>query len=108
MFRKRKKVHPFFFKSDWTVEALESYLFFFFYKNAVFPAQAEYSAYDISVLEFIGVSITSVWYVDLYRVTLCTGSIAFRCGQRGQDVTSNDTWPFWVLVRSEKGIILYG
>ena len=55
-----------------------------------FPAQAEYSyfsahfrvkillyyslnilAYDISVLEFIGVSITSVWYLDLYRVTLC-------------------------------------
>ena len=65
-------------------------LFFFFYKNVVFPAQAEYSyfsadfrlkmfsysyiiGYDISVLEFIGVSITSVWYLDLYRVyTLCT------------------------------------
>ena len=37
------------------------------------------------VLEFIGVSITSVWYlVDLYRVILCTCSIAFRCNQRGQ------------------------
>ena len=61
----------------------------FFYKNVVFPAQADYSyfsadfrlkiflhysyiiAYDISVLEFIGVLITSVWYLDLYRVTLC-------------------------------------
>ena len=40
-------------------------------------------AYNISVLEFIGVSITSVWYLDLYRVTLCTCSIAFRCSQRG-------------------------
>ena len=67
-------------------------------------------AYDISVLEFIRVSITSVWYLDLYGVALCTCSIAFRCSQRGQDVTSNDTWPFWLLVfrRSEKGIILYG
>ena len=63
---------------------------FFFYKNVVFPGQAEYSyfsadfrlkiflhysyiiGYDISVLEFIGVSITSVWYLYLYRVTLCT------------------------------------
>ena len=35
-------------------------------------------AYDISVLEFIGVSITSVWYLDLYRVTLCMCSTAFR------------------------------
>ena len=26
-------------------------------------------------------SITSVWYLDLYRVTLCTCSIAFRCSQ---------------------------
>ena len=69
----------------------------FFSKNVVFPAQAEYSyfsadfrlkiflyyslniiAYDISVLEFIGVSITSVWYLDLYRVTLCMCSTAFR------------------------------
>ena len=56
---------------------------FFFYKNIVFPAQAEYSyfsadfrlkiflyysyiiAYDISILELTGVSITSVWYLDL-------------------------------------------
>ena len=65
---------------------------FSFLKNVVFPAQAEYSyfsadfrlkiflyysllkniiAYDISVLEFIGVSTASVWYLDLYRVTLC-------------------------------------
>ena len=69
----------------------------FFSKNVVFPAQAEYSyfsahfrlkiflyyslnilAYDISVLEFIGVSITSVWYLDLYRVTSCMCSTAFR------------------------------
>ena len=28
-----------------------------------------------------GVSITSVRYLDLYRVTLCTCSIAFRCSQ---------------------------
>ena len=35
-------------------------------------------AYDISVLKFIGVSITSVWYLDLYRVTLCMCSTAFR------------------------------
>ena len=34
------------------------------------------SAYDISVLEFIGVSIISVWYLDLYCVTLCMCSIA--------------------------------
>ena len=47
-------------------------------------------AYDISVLEFIRVSITSVWYLDLYGVALCTCSIAFRCSQRDQDVTSND------------------
>ena len=72
---------------------------FSFLKNVVFffPAQAEYSyfsadfrmkiflyyslniiAYDISVLEFIGVSITSVWYLDLYRVTLSMCSTAFR------------------------------
>ena len=48
-------------------------------------------AYDISVLEFIGVSITSDWYLDLYRVTLCMCSIAFRCSQRGTNVSSNDT-----------------
>ena len=66
-----------------------------FYMIVVFPAQAEYSyfyadfrlkiflyyskiiAYDISVIEFFGVSITSVWYLDLYRVTLCMCSIAF-------------------------------
>ena len=65
---------------------------FLFYNN-FFPAQAEYSyfsadfrlktflyyswiiAYDISVLEFIGVSIISVWYLDLYCVTLCMCSI---------------------------------
>ena len=43
----------------------------FFYKNIVFPAQAEYSYFSTdfrlkiflyySVLEFIGVSIASVW-----------------------------------------------
>ena len=32
----------------------------------------------------------------MYRVTLCTCSIAFRYSQRGLDVTSNDTWPFWL------------
>jgi len=26
-------------------------------------------AYDIFILEFIGVSIASIWYLDLYRVT---------------------------------------
>ena len=69
--------------------------YFLFYKNVVFPAQAEYSyfsadfglktflyysqiiAYDISVLEFIWVSIISVSYLDLYCVTLCMCSIAF-------------------------------
>ena len=91
----------------------------FLYKDVVVSAQAEYSyfsvdfrlkiflyysqiiAYDIFLLEFIGVSITSVWYLDLYIalfycVTLCTCSIAFHCGQRGQedDVTSNYTWLF--------------
>ena len=68
----------------------------FFSTNVVFPAQAEYFyffaefrlkiflyyslniiAYDISVLEFIGVSITSVWYLDLYRVTFCMCSPLF-------------------------------
>ena len=34
-------------------------------------------AYNISVLEFIGALITSVWHLDLYRVTLCACSIAF-------------------------------
>ena len=56
----------------------------FFNKNVVFAAQTEYSyfsvdfrlkilniAYGISVLEFIGVSITSVWYLDLNRVVMC-------------------------------------
>ena len=87
----------------------------FFYKNVVFLAQAEYSyfsadlrlniflyysyikAHDIFVLEFIGVLITSVWFLDLYRVILCMcapRSTAFRCSQRGQDVTPNNTWPF--------------
>ena len=47
--------------------------------------------YDISVLEFIGVSITPVWYLDLYCVILCMCSIAFRCSQRGPNITSNDT-----------------
>ena len=32
----------------------------------------------------------------MYRVTLCTCSIAFRYSQRGPDVTSNDTCPFWL------------
>ena len=38
-------------------------------------------------------SITSFWYLDLYRVTLCMCSIAFRCSQRGPNInaTSNDT-----------------
>ena len=74
-------------------------LSFLFYKNVVFPAQAEYSyfsadfwlitflyysliiAYDVSVLEFIIVSIISVWYLDLYCVILCMCTIAFRCSQ---------------------------
>ena len=72
-----------------------SYTLFFSQKVFFFPAQAEYSyfsadfrlkillhyslniiAYDISVLEFIGVSVTSVWCLDLYRVTLCVSSVA--------------------------------
>ena len=40
--------------------------------------------------------ITSVWYLDLYRSTLCTGTITFHCSQQDQDVMSNDTWPFWL------------
>ena len=40
---------------------------------------------------------TSVRCLDLCRVTLCTCSIAFRCSQRGQDFTSDDTWPFWLF-----------
>ena len=82
-----------------TVEVKVCIHSFLFYKNVVFPAQAEYSyisadfrlktilyysqiiAYDISVLEFIGVPIISVWYLDLYCVTLCMCSIAFRCSQ---------------------------
>ena len=66
-----------------------------FYRNVIFPAQAEYSyfsadfglktflyysseiiAYDISALECIGVSIISVCYLDLYCVKLCMCSIA--------------------------------
>ena len=39
-------------------------------------------AYDISVLEFIGVSITSVSYLDLNP---------FCCSEQGLNVTSNDT-----------------
>ena len=31
----------------------------------------------ISILEFIGVSVTSVWYLDLYCVTLCMCSLVF-------------------------------
>ena len=26
-------------------------------------------------------------------------SLAFRCSQRGQDVSSNDTWPFWLSIK---------
>ena len=37
----------------------------------------------------------SVWCPELYRVTLCTSSIAVRYNQLGQDVTSDDTSPFW-------------
>ena len=84
-----------------------AYTLFCFILNVVSPAQAEYSyfsadfrlitflyysliiAYDISVLEFIGVSIISVWYLDLYCVTLCMCSIAFRCSQWGLNVMSN-------------------
>ena len=31
----------------------------------------------ISILEFIGVSVTSVWYLDLYCVTLCMCALVF-------------------------------
>ena len=31
----------------------------------------------ISILEFIGVSVTNVWYLDLYCVTLCMCSLVF-------------------------------
>ena len=76
----------------------------FFYNNDVFPAQAEYSyfsadfrlkifvyysyiiAYDISVLE--------------YYKCLVSGSgsryIVHVLHQRGQYLTSNNTWPFWL------------
>ena len=63
----------------------------FFSKNVVFSAQAEHSYFSadfrlkiflcysyIIAYEFIGVSITSVWYLDLYRVTLCMCSSAYR------------------------------
>ena len=72
-----------------TAKNMARHLHSFFYKNVVFPAQAEYSyfyanfrlkiflyysyiiAYDISVLECIGVSITCVWFLDLSRVVMC-------------------------------------
>ena len=47
--------------------------------------------FSIFFSEFTGVSITSVSYLDLYRVTLCLCSIAFHCSQRGPNATSNDT-----------------
>ena len=37
----------------------------------------------ISILECIGVSVTSVWYLDVVHVL-----IGFCCSQRGPDVTS--------------------
>ncbi len=76
---------------------------FLFYKNIVFPIKAEifYFSADFRLTIFlwtfldntvwhlhfsrcIGVSITSVLCPDLYRVTLCTCSIAFRCSQQSQ------------------------
>ena len=40
-------------------------------------------------MEFIGVSITSVSYLDLYRVTLCLCSIAFRCSHLKPDTRNS-------------------
>ena len=37
----------------------------------------------------LGVSITSVSYLDLYRVTLCLGSIAFRCSHFKPDTRNS-------------------
>ena len=34
-------------------------------------------AYDISVLEFIGVSITSVWYLDLFALHCACAPLLF-------------------------------
>ena len=85
----------------------------FLSKNVVFPAQAEYSyfsadfrlkiflyyslniiAYDISVLEFIG---------GINYKCLVSGSVSryivhvlHRFSYQGQEVTSNNTWPFWL------------
>ena len=47
---------------------------FFFNKNVVFPAQAEYSYFsaDFRLKIFLyGVSITSVWYLDSNRAVIC-------------------------------------
>ena len=92
----------------------------FLSKNVVFPAQAEYFyfsadfrlkiflyyslniiAYDISVLEFIGVSITSVWYLDLHRVTLCMCSTTFRSKAKMSRQTTLGRFGFEKAFRTE-------
>ena len=39
---------------------------------------------------------------------MCTCSIAFLCSQRGQNVTSDDTWPFWLKKKniSHRNIVM--
>lgn len=76
---------------------------FLYHMNIIFPAQGGYSffscrfqAKNILVISlffftfpFKDVAVTSVWYLDLYLATLCTCSLAVRCGHGlGQDVTS--------------------
>ena len=64
-------------------------------------------AYDISVLEFIGVPITSVWYLDQCIALHCARapSLFVAVSARGQDVTSNDTFPFWLKHFAQKPIL---
>ena len=77
----------------------------FFYNNVVFPAPAEYSyfsadfrlkiflyysyiiAYDISVLEYYKCLVSGSGSRYIVHVIH---------RQRGQYVTSNNTWPFWL------------
>ena len=49
-----------------------------------------YSLWHFCLRMYWGINNTSVWCLDLYRVTLCTCSIAVCCSQLGQDVTSDE------------------
>ena len=49
-----------------------------------------YSLWHYCLRMYWGINNTSVWCLDLYRVTLCTCSIAVCCSQLGQDVTSDE------------------